>query len=112
MRDVLREVLVGEQAGGGAAMLEPLIEEEEEVENQWRSFSAAGWMVPLQVPEPEEGRSAGPGFWYGGQDAGEAGWELPTSKKAWGKALAVEPSALEMDEELARRLQQEEIVAD
>ena len=44
MRDALRELLAGEQAKGGVAMVEPWMEEEEKVEDQWRSFSApAGW---------------------------------------------------------------------
>ena len=47
-----------------------------------------------------------------GQRAREVGWGPPASKKAWGKAPAVELPPPEMDEELVRWLQEEENVAE
>ena len=103
---------MAEQAAeGGVATMEPLMEEDEE-EGQSRGSSTAGRLVPLQVPELEEGRPMGPRFWHSGQDAQEAGWEPPTSEKARGKAPTVELLPPEMDEELVQWLHQEEIAAE
>ena len=82
---------------------EPLLEEDKEEE--WRGSFLAGGLVPLQAPVPEVGPSVGPRF-----HSGQGTWQgLPASEKAQGKAPAVEPPPPEMDEELARWLQQEEI---
>ena len=93
-------------------MAGPLMEEEGEVEDRWRSFSTPSWIAPLQVPEPEEGSSVGPGFWPSSQGIWVEQRELPASEKVWGKAPTVEPLPLETNEELVWRLQQEEIAAD
>ena len=72
----------------------------------------ASRLAPPEVPEPEEGRPVGPGFWHGGQDAQEEGREAPISEKARGKAPAVELLPPETDEELVWCLQQEEYAAE
>ena len=53
-----------------------------------------------------------PGLFSGPQGAREEGRGLPTSEKAWAKAPAVEPLPPEMDKELVRWLQDEEIVVE
>ena len=98
-------------AEGGVAAVEPLLEENKE-EDRRRGSSMASGLAPPEVPELEEGRPVGPGFWHGGQDAREAVQEAPISEKARGKVPAVEPPPLEMDEELAQHLQREEYVAE
>ena len=47
-----------------------------------------------------------------GQSAREEGRGPPASENAWGKAPAVEPPPLEMDEEMAWQLQEEEDAAE
>ena len=113
MCDTLRGLLAVELAvEGGVATAEPLMEEEDKEEDQRRGSSTAGELVPLEAPEPEEGRPMGPRFWHRSQDAWEAGQEAPASDKAWGKAPTVELPPPEMDEELVQHLQWEEIAAE
>ena len=68
----------------------------------------AGRVVLLQVRKLVGGGPMWPRLWFSGQGAWEAGQGLPTSEKAWGKALAVEPPPPVMDKELLRWLQEEE----
>ena len=54
----------------------------------------------------------GPGFWFLGHSIWVARRGVPTSAKAWGTVPTMAPPPLEMDEELAQWLQQEEVVAE
>ena len=98
--DALREWLA-EQAEGGMAAAQLLLEEEGKEEDLRRGSYTAGGLAPREVPEPEEGRPVRSGFWHRDQDDQEEWWEAPISKKAWGKAPAVELPPPERDEQLA-----------
>ena len=61
---------------------------------------------------PEEGVPVGPRFWLLGQGIWVVRRGLSASTKARGKAPTMDPLPPEMDEELARWLQWEEIAAE
>ena len=66
----------------------------------------AGMAEPLWAPEPAEVRPVGP-MMLPGQGSQEERWELPPSRRAWGKECAMQATPPpETDEEMARCLQE------
>ena len=97
--ETLQGLLAEEQAEEGGVA----VAEEEDEEDQRRRSFMAGMVVSLQAPELVEGIPEWPGLFLG-QAAQEEGREVPTSKKAQGKAPTVELLPPEMDVEMAGHL--------